>query len=69
MLFKKWLKKADKEIQEAVNNDMDKAFSTNKRKESLLIPYIQYKIIITSWYLSVATWILALATITLVLFR
>jgi len=69
MIFRKWLQKADKEIQDAVTKNIDEAFSTNKRKNSLLIPYLYYRTIKTTWYLTLATWFLVLATICLVLFR
>lgn len=69
MIFKKWVQDADNEIQDAVTKDVDKIFSTNKRKESLLIPYLHYRTIKTTWYLVIATWFLVLATIALVVFR
>jgi len=72
MKFYDWFKEgSDKELQEAVNNNMDKGLNERKLK---IIPaygiYLQKKLndkttnlVFATWVLALATWALAIATI------
>ena len=70
MRFYEWFKnKADKELGEAVTNNVDRGLNDRKNKlVDLYGVYSQQTLIKTTWWLVIATWVLALATIGLIIF-
>ncbi len=72
MDFNQFIDWADKQIQNVVNKDKDKVFSTNERKNYLLPLFLSYnnlketkRLVRLTWWLMLATWALAIATIIL----
>jgi len=62
MEFKEWLKEGKKNVEDAVNNNLD---GGNQRQQSLMPAYMQYKNFIETKRLVSATWGIAIATILL----
>lgn len=65
MKFESFITWADGQIQQAVNNNRDRTFSTNERKEYLLPLFLSYNNLKETKRLVKATWILAITTIIL----
>jgi len=67
--FEKWVNKIKEEVRNANKNGVRMSkFSSNPEEKALFDYYIHYDLIKKTWWLVIATWILALATILLIIF-
>lgn len=62
MDFKQWLKEGKEDVADAVNNNLD---GGNQRQQNLMPSYMQYRNFKETKKLVIATWVLAIVTITL----
>ena len=67
MSFKEWIDEADKDLEEAIGKKDKEIFKEKTHKNFLLPYYLQYRILKENRRLSIATWVLAIATIIIIL--
>ncbi len=64
MNFIKWVTKAKEDVREANKEGIGLSkFSSNVEERALLEYYTHYDLIKKTWWLTIATWVLAIATI------